>query len=332
MYAVRGRNIMPATITHAYFAKDVFDILPSNIKNLINYSRIKMFGQSMDSLMFYNLFSVLPGKNIREFCNYFHRNKSQDYFINLITFIKENNLSTDMDVCSFLAGMICHYVLDSNVHPYIIYKTGFFDKNKKNTYKYNRVHDFMETFIDNDMIRRREKINPYKFRLDKFCFDIRNFSDNLNNTIDYSFKETFGIDNMSKIYFKSLKQMKYSLYLFRRDPYGIKKNCYKLVDTFTTKKMFRFEAISYHHPLEDKHNYLNSEHSLWRNPASYNITSTESFVDLYVKSIKLAKVLICASFDYINNKNIELDKIFTNASYVTGLDCTLNKELKYFQF
>ena len=57
---------MPATITHAYFAKDVFDILPSNIKNIIDCSRIKMFGQSMDSLMFYNLFSILPGKKIRQ--------------------------------------------------------------------------------------------------------------------------------------------------------------------------------------------------------------------------------------------------------------------------
>ena len=44
---------MPATIAHAYFSKDVFDILPSNIKNKIDCSRIKMFGQSMDSLMFY---------------------------------------------------------------------------------------------------------------------------------------------------------------------------------------------------------------------------------------------------------------------------------------
>ena len=42
---------MPATITHAYFSKDVFDILPSNIKNVIDCSRIKMFGQS--SLLFF---------------------------------------------------------------------------------------------------------------------------------------------------------------------------------------------------------------------------------------------------------------------------------------
>ena len=323
---------MPATITHAYFAKDVFDILPSDIKNRIDCSRIKMFGQSMDSLMFYNLFSVFPGKKIRKFSNIFHKEKSQEYFINLINFIKSNKLENDMDVCSYLAGTICHYVLDSNIHPYIIYKTGVFDKNKKNTYKYNHIHEFMEVFIDNDMIVRREKTNPYKFRLDKFCFNTRKFSKELNMVIDDSFKATFDIDNMSKIYYKSLKQMKRDLYLFRRDPSGLKLSFYKVIDTFTSKRVFRFEAISYHHSLKDKHNYLNSNHELWRNPTSYNMTSTESFVELYLKSIKLAKVFICASFDYINGKDIDLEKIFDNTSYVTGINCKEKKELKYFEF
>ena len=52
---------MPATITHAYFAKDIYDILPNDIKDNLDLKRIKMFGQSTDSLMFYNLFSILPG-------------------------------------------------------------------------------------------------------------------------------------------------------------------------------------------------------------------------------------------------------------------------------
>ena len=56
---------MPATIVHSYFANDVYDILPKSIKSKVSTSRLKMFGQSTDSLMFYNLFSLLPGKNIR---------------------------------------------------------------------------------------------------------------------------------------------------------------------------------------------------------------------------------------------------------------------------
>jgi hypothetical protein len=322
---------MPATITHSFFAKDVYDILPGDIKNNLNLNRCKMFAQSTDSLMFYNLFSIMPGKKIRHFQSYFHTHQSQEFFINLLRFIHDNNIK-DKDVYSFLVGFICHYALDSTLHPYIIYKTGIFKKNKPSTYKYNNVHAFMETFIDNDMVRRREKTNPYKFNISKFCFDIRPFSNELNKAINYTFYNTFKIKNMNEIYYKSLKQMRRSLVLFRKDTYGIKRNIYKLVDTFTSRKCYRFEAISYHYPLDDRHNFLNNNHNLWRNPVQYDMTSTESFVDLYLKAIKFAKVLVCASFDYLNDKEIDLEKIFTNISYVTGLDCNLDKELKYFEF
>lgn len=323
---------MPATVVHAYFAQDLNDILPKEIKNKLDVDRLKTFGQSTDSLMFYNLFSILPGKKIRDFQKYFHTNKTQDFFVNLINYIKENDYTEDIDVNSFLVGTICHYVLDSTVHPYIYYKTGYFNKNDKSTYKYNNVHTFMETFLDNDMIKRRESINPYKFNISKFSFDTSKFSNELNDTIKYTFKETFDVDNMDKIYYKSLKQMRNSIFIFRQDRYGIKKFFYKLADTFTSKRVFRFEAISYHYPLNDRHNFLNENHKLWRNPCDYSLTSEESFLDLYLKALKLAKVMICASFDYINGKDIELEKVFINKSYITGLDCELDKELKYFEF
>lgn len=322
---------MPATATHAFFAKDVFDILPEKISANLDLARCRMYGQSVDSLKFYNLFSIFPGKQMRKFQGWFHENQSQEFFLNLLKYMKDNNIQ-DSDTMSYLFGMICHYALDSTLHPYIVYRCGIFDKNKPSTYKYNNVHAFMETFIDNDMIRRRCKTDPYKFNFSDFCFDISPFSNDLCKTIDYAFYNTFHIQNMSKIYYKSLKQMKMSILVFRKDPYGIKKFFYQLADSFTSRRCFRFEAISYHYPLEDKHDYLNSKHNVWRNPCIYDRTSTESFVDLYLRAIKLAKVLMCASVDYLNHKDIDLDKIFDNASYVTGLDCNDKRELKYFDF
>lgn len=322
---------MPATVTHSVFAKDVFDILPTDISNKLNLKDCKMFSQSVDSLKFYNLFSIFPGKDIRKFQGFFHRNKSQDFFINLLRFIHDNELEVD-DVYSFLVGFICHYALDSTLHPYIIYKTGIFKKGVPSTYKYNNVHAFMENFLDNDIIRRRLKKDPYKFDVCAYCFHIHPFSNDLSHLINYTFYNTFKIRGMSDTYYKSLKQMKNAIRLFRMDRYGVKKNIYKFVDTITPKSCYRFEAISYHYPLEDKHNFLNNNNHLWRNPAIYDMTSTESFADLYIKAIKKAKVLICASFDYLNDKDIELEQIFTNKSYITGLDCDNKKELKYFEF
>ncbi len=323
---------MPATVTHAYFTNDIYDILPENIKNRLNLKRLKMFGQAYDPFMFYNLFSILPGKKVRNLSEYFHSNKTRAFFINNLNIIKENNLSNDKDTLSFLTGFICHYALDSTLHPYIIYKTGVMDKKYKNTYKYNNQHTFMETFIDNDMIKRREKINPYKFRIDKYCFDTSKFSKQLVFLINRSFLETYNLKNASAIYFKSLKQMKSALFFLRRDVYGIKKNIYKFIDTFTSDKTFRLEAVSYHYPLNDMHNYLNNNHSVWRNPTTYNMESSESFIELYIKAIKIAEELICSSFDFLDGKDVNLNEVFLNLSYLSGLDCELNKELKYFEF
>ena len=323
---------MPASVTHAYFASDIYDILPAKIKNYLSVSRLRMFGQSTDSFIFYRLFSLKNSHSLRKFQKLFHTTKSREFFLTLITYMKDNHLEKDIDTCSFLCGFICHYVLDSMVHPFIFYKTGEFDKKRPETYKYNNLHLFMETYLDNYLIWDREKRNPYTFPIHQFCFDLKPFSVGLNKTINYSFNQTFHISNMSSKYYESLKDMKFSFRVFRQDAYGIKKFVYKFVDSFTTKRCFRFEAISYHYPRNTHFDFLNFKHHLWRNPTTYSITSRDSFYDLYAKSLKVAKKMIEDTFSYLNGGKIDLNTVYQNLSYVTGLDCDLKKELKYFEF
>ena len=323
---------MPATITHAYLAKDLYEVLPESISNKIDLNRTKMFAQSTDPIMFYNMLSLKSGKNLRRFQKYFHTHKTNEFFINLLEYVKEHNIN-DSDTYSFIVGFISHYVLDSTVHPYIVYKTGMFNKKDKSTYKYNGIHHFMEVFLDNDLIKRRENTDPYKFNISKYCFDTKKkFSNELNDIIDYTFYTTFNIKNMSKKYYKSLKQMKSFLKLYRRDRFGIKKFFYKIFDTFTPRSVFRCECISYHYPLEDKHNYLNNNHSTWYNPCDDSIISSESFVDLYLKSLDKTRDITIKVFDYLNGKDIDLNEVFDNKNYITGLDWDKEKELKYFEF
>ena len=322
---------MPATITHAYLAKDLYEVLPEGISSRINLYRTKMFAQSTDSIMFYNLLSLKSGKDFRRLHKYFHSHKTREFFINLLEYVRKNRID-DTDTYSFIVGFISHYVLDSNVHPYVIYRAGWFDKKNRNTYKYNGIHHFMEAFFDNDMVKRRENTDPYKFNISKFCFNTDKFSVELNDTIDYVFYTTFNVKKASKKYYTSLKQMKRILNLFRRDKHGIKKFFYKLIDTITPRRVFRLESISYHYPLEDKHNYLNSNHSIWYNPCDDSIKSTESFVDLYLRSLEETRYIVIRVFDYLNGENVNLEELFTNKSYFTRLDCDKEKELKYFEF
>ena len=79
------------------------------------------------------------------------------------------DLFRDKYVMSFVYGFICHYVLDSSIHPYVEFKTGRFNPRDKKTYKYNAKHHEMETYIDAYMLRKHG-IEPRKDKSYKYIF------------------------------------------------------------------------------------------------------------------------------------------------------------------
>lgn len=324
---------MPATVTHAFFAIDVYKELKKEyqVLNFQDFNRLKMFGQSTDSMMFYNIESLKKGKELRKFQYVFHTCNSQAFFVKLCQIIKKKGFMNNHDVMAFLYGFICHYVLDSTVHPFIVYKTGVMQKGVKDTYKYNNLHSYMETFLDNYMIDERIECRPYHFRFDKFCFDTCPFDKSLNDIIDSVFFDVFQLNNMSKIYYKSLKQMKAFLRKYRFDPFGFKKMGYQFIDFFTVKSTFKFDVLSYHHKI-DFNKILNLEHAIWYNSLDPSISSHDSFIDLYRKSISEAVSIIENVCAYFKGAPILLDKVFTNKSYLTGLDCNIPIEFKKFAF
>lgn len=325
---------MPATFTHGIFAIDVYNELLPRTNEVLdsNLTQYKMFAQSMDSMMFYNIESIKPGKSLRTFQHTFHSTKTREFFITLTKYIKEKNIYNDSEVMAFLYGFVCHYVLDSNIHPFVFYKTGYFNKKDKESYKYNNLHSFMETYLDNYLITKRISSVPYNFRIDNFCFDLKRFNYNLQECIDYVFNKVFNIKNMAKIYYISLKQMKGFLRRYRFDKLGIKRFGYRAIDYITPKFIFRFEALSYHYHPKDSEYYLNLKHNIWYNPCDKKLFSYESFDDLYKKSIIEAVKIIEKLNSYFKGINVNLDNIFTNKSYISGLDCDKNLTLKNFYF
>ena len=325
---------MPATVTHAYFAMDVYDALPIGLKSLLmdEKKRMRMFGQSMDALFFYNKISLKKGEKVQEFGNYFHTHKSQEFFLNLINYIKYNCYYKIPDVMSFLYGMICHYKLDSKIHPFVFYKTGVFKKEDKETYRFQQQHEYMEIFIDNYFIKQREHSNPYAFSFYDFCFDFMPFSLELEEVINYAFEETFGVKNMCYFYQKSLKQMYSALKYFRYDKYGVKKKAYQFFDLLKPKTTFQLKAISYHRSLIDQKNYLNLKHEQWNHPCLKREKHKESVVDLYLEALYETNQLIKEVNAYLKDtKKVNLKKLFPNLSYTTGKDCKKGENFKYFE-
>ncbi len=328
---------MPSTVTHSYFALDVFDKLDDKSKKHLDNKtdELKMFAQGPDPLYFYNLALPFIGKNIRKiYPRQVHDTKTKDFFITLIVEIIKRKLQQHTQVMSMLYGFICHYVLDSIIHPYIIYKTGVYDKDIPELKKYRSLHIDMELYLDGYMIFQREKMPIQNFKMYEFCFCSNNFDSQVRDLLNSVTKDVYNLDNYAKYYFKSIKQMKAINRIFRYDKFGIKKIGYIFLDKILPKKQLKKEQLSYHINYKKKLHYLNTEKNEWNHPMNQYETYNYSFIELYHialnKAIKIIDDVNSVIYDKADN-NI-LNKTFENISYKTGKDCNDDRKLQYFEY
>jgi len=327
---------MPSTMTHNYFALDVYERLNHDIRDKLknNLEDLKTFAEGPDLFFFYNKMIGKKSSNIRNFGSFIHRNNTRDFFINTITYIKENNLENNSQILAFLYGFVCHYILDSTTHPFVFYKTGIFDKNKKETLKYNGLHHEMEFYIDIYMIYQKEKITPKTFKFYKEIANTKKINNELKQLLDSVFKLTFNKKNVSKILIKSIRDMKSFFHLFVYDRLGFKKKFYQFVDFLTPKKTIRVTPLSFNVAPKMKVHYLNLEKEEWYHPMDNLEISNLSFIELYRIGIDKAVAMI-EKIDKIltENKNLKLlEDIFLNTSYITGKDCNDKRPMKFFEF
>lgn len=324
---------MPNIFMHAQFALDVYDRLDIDTKCFLvdQKKNLKTFAQSVDPLFLYDI--KKSKSRIREFGHYFHKNKSQEFFVNLINYIKYNHLEHKPEIIAFLYGFLSHYILDSTMHPYIYYKTGLFNKENKKTYKYRGKHHLSEVYLDKYFIKLRKNINPVKYKLYE-DLNTESFSKDLKDVIDITFKETFDVNNMSKFYYKSIINMKSLYKLLRYDPHGIKLFFYKIINKLTPNNIaIDFRYVSYYYNEKNLSHYLNLDKKKWNYPTHKSKTYNYSIIDLYLKALHKCTNIIIEINQYIYyNKKINLNELIENLSYATGIDCNKRQELKYFEF
>ena len=298
---------MPSIVTHHIFAKEVADNLNLNINN--NYY---IFAQSHDYL-YYN-----HNKKYRVLAHKAHINNTQKYILNIIKYIKENNQTNNINTLSYLYGVITHYVLDSTIHPYLFYKNGIKSSN----------HREIERNIDSLIYEEKTNKLYKKLRISKEIIVHPLFTRNLMKCIDYAYNETYNVDNMSKVYLRSIREAKLLFNLTSYDRLGIKLFIYKIVD-----KVFKTKTYCLSNHIKGNICYLNNEKNKWLHPCIKSKSYKSSFNDLYKVSLKKCINIINDIDSYLNNKISlkQLTKSIPNISYTTGLLIEENKKMNYFE-
>jgi len=326
---------MPSSMTHSYFMQDVYNKLDNSIKNKIILEDAKTFAQGPDIFYFYNMCFGRKSSKYRKKGNYMHKHNVNLYFGNMINYIKDNNLENNTQCLSFLYGSITHFVLDLVVHPFVFYKTGVFIKGNNSTYKYSGLHQEMEYYLDAYMIFQNEKKEAKDFKMYKYLLNNNKLSKDTLNLIGNVINDTYGYEDMGKIYEKCIKDMKRFYRLFNYDHFGIKKLGYGLVDYITPKRFIRKKKFSFYLTHNSKRHYLNLEKNEWNHPFDLYETYNYSFIELYVIALDKACSIINEVNKLLSNDRIDnekIDSIFMNLSYTTGKDCEDKRRMKYFEF
>lgn len=328
---------MPSSMTHGYFCEDVYDKVDKNIQSKLgsNIGLFKIFGQGPDPYFFYDFHLTPRSRKIYRINRDMQHSKVNNHFIKLINYINEKNYYSNEQIMSYLYGQICHFVLDSTVHPYIIYCTGLYDNKNSSTYKYNGLHEEMEYFIDAYLIHMREHILPRNFKIYKNLFNIEEFGEDLKDCIDKVVYEVYGYENVSRIYYKSIKDMKRFYYIFNYDKLGLKKIVYSVMDLVCGDKFVKKKELSFNIEPNSKLYYLNNDKNIWNHPCDFDEKYDLSFAELYIKALSKACTIIACVDNMLKYKSIDNNKIadlFKNLDYGTGKDCDLNLQCKYFKF
>lgn len=302
---------MPSSITHAYIGLDTIKKLNDEPKKILinNVNNFNIYCQGMDILFFYRIY-LLKSNKIQTLGHTFHKEKVFDSFKYLISKNKENK---DLELFTYISGLICHYKADSTMHPYINFLA-----TSKNRLLHIDKHFIIETYLDNYYLSINEKEDYRKINTGKLFFNYTK-KDIIKETLNGLFEELYGYKNIGKKYYRALKEMQLAYKYFRYDPHRIKWHFYSFLD-LNTLPIRRCKYLSYNFPLDNNEYYLNTNHNEWFYPQKRELKYTSSFLELYTKVTDEASYIINELYEYIfNNKDIDLFKLIGNLSYSNGL-------------
>ena len=107
---------MPTTYTHYRFGKDVLSVLPNRIQQSIEKNR-ELFDIGLhgpDILFYYNIFS---SNSVSKKGVILHEEPAESFFLRSKEVIEK--IQDKAAARAYMYGVICHFALDSECHPYI---------------------------------------------------------------------------------------------------------------------------------------------------------------------------------------------------------------------
>lgn len=273
---------MPDFWSHLLMGEKVINII--NIKRITNactlYPNVFNLGcQGPDLLLCHKFWPWIKDKPGNDLGKLIHSEGIKKAFKSAFKFVK----SSDDDVLlSYMTGFICHYVLDSSLHPFVYKRTDNYPSHKA-------LELALDTAIMSREGRHAYKENPWQAVNIK-----KGLPENIKNFYNNIFTTVYNLSPSCNIYEESYADMR-SLWTLFYSPYGIKKFIFKMINP-----LLPIDTMVYFHPKKISVSILNKNETL-------------EFTVLFDQSIIKAANLITAFNSYLND-DMTIDTLMENIS------------------
>ncbi len=318
---------MPNIICHTLFLDELYSTLDEEYKEWMEPRKQLMeIGSNGPDILFfhgYDFKRLLKKKEVAHLGGLMHSEKINDFYIKAIECIeKEQNEEIRKDMIAYICGHLCHWALDSNVHPYVFYRTG------PCTGQSAWWHHRFESILDAVVLKVKRNCTIEDYRVGSICDASLEMARAIAKIYVPVARDVYDFDLKPHQIVESLHDWNLVQSVFY-DPDGKKDQVVRNIEKVLGKENI-FSGYIVPNSTVDVYDVCNLMHNRWLHPCDDTIVSTESFFDLYDKSLIVARNAIHLFLDAIDSANGKIDFVhfLQNKNYNLGISSDL--EMKYF--
>ena len=283
---------MPGFTTHYLFGVKAYNDLPNNyLKHVISkYRWLYQLGLQGPDIFFYNI-PILRHRDYRNVGSYMHDYHVNDFFRICLAEISEIKSKQQREqAISYYAGYLCHYVADSVCHPYVYGRIQ--NQAESAGLGIHGLHAQLENDIDAILLRKFKKKKPSEFnQTATICLNgqelqfVCSFLSRCINNTYYQITEKNNFQVTEGMVSRSIYAIRFGGRLLS-DPAGKKQSKIRAVENLLFMNGVASKKLVTDQKPQNVRKILNMDHEVWVNPWDKRLASTESFVDLYNRTLQ----------------------------------------------
>lgn len=269
--------------------------------------------------------------SVPDYASIIHKHETAQFLATAFEMLKEEDLASKNGqmILAYWMGFLCHYALDTTAHPYIYYFSGINNDEaaKESGEKHN--HKFLENIIDTLLSVKYENImNLPRSQYDCLPKNPASLMPAYQH-VSKVFKAVYESELKPEVIQESVADMK-KLAGLLHDPKRKRRWMFSKIEDLISKPRY-ITTAAYPAASDLEHDFLNLGREKWVHPCDDSYEYDDSFMDLFDKSIDLAKSHMeyaWETFKNVHTKDEHIDEL-GNYSYDTGLKCGDPRDLRF---